>query len=77
MSYKAINKIYPVLQRQIAHNGGADGVIDVWTALNGTSISPHATVDGIHPYPPALGVIAQTIADAISPKAMVRDDQVY
>ena len=66
MSYKAINEIFPVLQRQIAIDGGADGVIDVWTALNGTNISEHATVDGIHPYPPALGVVAQTIADTIT-----------
>jgi lysophospholipase L1-like esterase len=65
MSYTAINVIYPVLQRSIAKTAGADGVIDVWTALNGTSISPHASVDGIHPYPPALGVIAETIASVI------------
>lgn len=58
------------LQRKIAAVAGADGVIDVWTALNGTNISTHATMDGIHPYPPALGVIAHTIAKAIAPTAV-------
>ena len=67
MSFEAINVIYPVLQRKIAEEAGADGVVDVWTALNGTNISTHATVDGIHPYPPALGVIAKTIAGVIAP----------
>ena len=37
MSFHAINEVFPVLQRQIAKDGGADGVIDVWGALNGTS----------------------------------------
>jgi lysophospholipase L1-like esterase len=37
MSFHAINEIFPVLQRQIAKDGGADGVIDVWSALNGTA----------------------------------------
>ncbi len=37
MSFHAINELFPVLQRQIAKDGGADGVIDVWGALNGTS----------------------------------------
>ena len=36
MSFHAINEVFPVLQRQIAKDGGADGVIDVWGALNGT-----------------------------------------
>lgn len=78
MSFHAINEVFPVLQRQIAKDGGADGVIDVWSALNGTSCStlgpghnlerppcPH-TADGIHPYPDALRVIAETIASAIT-----------
>ena len=76
MSFTAINEIFPVLQRQVAKDSGADGVIDVWSALNGTACTkgplagqvppcPH-TVDGIHPYPPALGVIAQTIAKTIT-----------
>jgi lysophospholipase L1-like esterase len=80
MSFIAINEIFPVLQRQIAKDGGADGVIDVWGALNGTSCTktgPNAgvpipkgpcpsTVDGIHPYPNSLAVIARTIAAAIT-----------
>ena len=66
MSFHAINEIFPVLQRQIAQEAGADGVIDVWTALNGTNISTSATADGIHPRDDALGVIAQTIADTIT-----------
>ena len=65
MSFHAINEIFPVLQRQIAKEAGADGVIDVWTALNGTNISTSATADGIHPRDEALGVIANTIAKAI------------
>jgi hypothetical protein len=81
MSFDAINKIYPVLQRQIAKDAGADGVIDVWSALNGTTCTaippcpschglvpvppcPH-TIDGIHPYPDALAVIAQLISTTI------------
>jgi lysophospholipase L1-like esterase len=76
MSFTAINEIFPVLQRQIAKDGGADGVIDVWSALNGTSCTtgPQAgqvppcpsTVDGIHPYPNSLAVIAETIATTIT-----------
>jgi lysophospholipase L1-like esterase len=79
MSFHAINEIFPVLQREIAKEGGADGVIDTWSALNGTSctkqgpgmpkggrpLCPH-TIDGIHPYPDALAVIAQTIAKTIT-----------
>ena len=76
MSFTAINEIFPVLQRQIAKDGGADGVIDVWGALNGTACTkgplagkvppcPH-TVDGIHPYPDGLAMIAQTIAKTIT-----------
>ena len=37
MSFHAINEVFPVLQRQIAKDAGADGVIDVWSALNGTA----------------------------------------
>jgi lysophospholipase L1-like esterase len=76
MSFTAINEIFPVLQRQIATDSGADGVIDVWGALNGTTCTtgPLAgqvppcpdTVDGIHPYPDSLAVIAATIAKAIT-----------
>merc|ERR1711908_243314 len=33
MSFRAINEIFPVLQRKIAEDAGADGVIDVWTAM--------------------------------------------
>ena len=75
MSFAAINEIFPKLQRQIALDSGADGVIDVWSALNGTACTtgPHAgqvppcphTVDGIHPYPDGLAVIAKTIAKTI------------
>ncbi len=83
MSYTVINEVYPVLQRQIARDAGADGVVDVWSALNGstcTAIPPcpecapgarvpsppcPSTIDGIHPYPDALAVIAQTVAEAI------------
>ena len=76
MSFRAINEIFPVLQRQIAKDSGADGVIDVWSALNGTACTsgpnagqvppcPH-TVDGIHPYPGSLLVIAQAIATTIT-----------
>lgn len=77
MSFHVINEIYPVLQRKIAKDAGADGVIDVWSALNGTSCTtlppgrplmqppcPH-TVDGIHPYPDTSSVIAATIAESI------------
>eukprot|EP00036_Acanthoecidae_sp_10tr_P011357 CAMPEP_0182920728 /NCGR_PEP_ID=MMETSP0105_2-20130417/3680_1 /TAXON_ID=81532 ORGANISM="Acanthoeca-like sp., Strain 10tr" /NCGR_SAMPLE_ID=MMETSP0105_2 /ASSEMBLY_ACC=CAM_ASM_000205 /LENGTH=275 /DNA_ID=CAMNT_0025058179 /DNA_START=50 /DNA_END=877 /DNA_ORIENTATION=+ len=81
MSFHAINEVYPVLQRQIASVAGADGVIDVWSALNGTACTaispcptchgsvpsppcPH-TMDGIHPYPDGLAVIAKTIAKTI------------
>eukprot|EP00039_Didymoeca_costata_P031756 m.36092 g.36092 ORF g.36092 m.36092 type:complete len:268 (-) comp9019_c0_seq1:1242-2045(-) len=67
MSYVAINEVFPVLQRKIATEAGADGVIDVWTALNGTNISTSATADGIHPRDEGLGVIAQTIAAVIKP----------
>lgn len=67
MSFTAINEIFPVLQRKIAKDAGADGVIDTWTALNGTNISTSATADGIHPRDAALGVIAETIARVISP----------
>lgn len=66
MSFTAINEVFPVLQRKIAKEGGADGVIDVWTALNGTNISTSATADGIHPRDAALGVIAETIAQHIT-----------
>jgi lysophospholipase L1-like esterase len=78
MSFHAINEVFPVLQREIASEAGADGVIDVWSALNGTlctNLGPGAdllkapcphTVDGIHPYPDALTVIAATIAKAIT-----------
>ena len=78
MSFHAINEMYPVLQRQIAKDAGADGVIDVWSALNGTTCTtlppgtdleqppcPH-TMDGIHPYPDAAGAIAATIAKTIT-----------
>lgn len=65
MSFHAINEIFPVLQRQIANDAGADGVIDVWTAMNGTNVSTHITADGIHPYDPGHQIIAQTIADVI------------
>jgi hypothetical protein len=83
MSFHVINEVYPSLQRQIAQDAGADGVIDVWAALNGSTCTatppcptcsadalvpsppcPH-TMDGIHPYPDALTVIAKTIADTI------------
>ena len=77
MSFTAINEVFPVLQRRIAADGGADGVVDVWSALNGSSCTsqgpghnlegppcPH-TVDGIHPYSDAHAVIAQTVASAI------------
>lgn len=80
MSFHAINDVFPVLQRQIAKDAGADGVIDVWSALNGTACTtlppsqsrsvsvppcPH-TIDGIHPYPDAHMVIAETIAAVIT-----------
>jgi len=68
ISFHAVNEIFPVLQRKIAQEAGADGVVDVWSALNGTKISVHACADGIHPYSPALGVIAKTIADVIAPR---------
>eukprot|EP01052_Picozoa_sp_SAG31_P019743 SAG31_NODE_1453_length_8285_cov_11.761544_4_plen_283_part_00 len=79
MSFKAINEIFPVLQRQIAKDAGADGVIDVWSALNGTACTsepagaklmppgspcPH-TADGIHPYSDTMATVAQTIAKGI------------
>jgi lysophospholipase L1-like esterase len=81
MSFRAINEIFPVLQRQIAKDGGADGVIDVWSALNGTSCTTQAagkplmqqpcphTMDGIHPYSDAQTVVAQTIAKGIKESA--------
>lgn len=80
MSFHAINTIFPKLQPEIAKTAGADGVIDVWDALNGTACTsmapcpgkpclmrppcPH-TVDGIHPYPDAANAIAKTIAKKI------------
>ena len=77
MSFHAINEIFPVLQRQIAKDAGADGVIDVWSALNGTACiaepagasllgppCPH-TADGIHPYSDAMATVARTIAKGI------------
>ena len=77
MSFHAINELYPTLQRQIAADAGADGVIDVWGALNGTACTtqppgvnleqapcPHS-MDGIHPYPDAAGAIAATIAKTL------------
>ena len=80
MSFHAINEVFPVLQRQIAKDAGADGVIDVWSALNGTACTkqpagaplqparggpcPH-TADGIHPYSDAMATVAQTIAKGI------------
>lgn len=66
MSMHVVNEVYPVLQRQIATKAGADGVIDVWTALNGTSMDPHLTCDGCHPRDESLTIIANTIAKAIA-----------
>jgi len=81
MSFHAINVQFPVLQRQIAKDGGADGVIDVWSALNGTActsqrpgfkfgngVCPH-TADGIHPYADAMATVAQTIMAGIGATA--------
>ena len=81
MSFDAINQVFPVLQRQIAKDAGADGVIDVWSALNGTACTklpagvpldhfkgspcPH-TANGIHPYSDAMATVAQTIAKGIA-----------
>ena len=42
MSFHAINEVFPVLQRRIAKDAGADGVIDVWAALNGSSCTKQA-----------------------------------
>ena len=66
ISFDAVNVQYPVLQRMIANDAGADGFIDVWTALGGLNISVNATADGIHPKDAALGVIAKTIASVIA-----------
>jgi len=77
MSFVAINTIFPALQRQICKDAGCDGVIDVWTALNGTScttLPPGVqketppcpdTPDGIHPHADTMAVVAQTIAKGI------------
>ena len=82
MSFHAINEVFPVLQRQIAKDAGADGVIDVWSGLNGTACTTMKpcpdhqgclmhppcphSVDGIHPYPDTAAAIAKIIAKAIT-----------
>eukprot|EP00041_Stephanoeca_diplocostata_P041953 m.9637 g.9637 ORF g.9637 m.9637 type:complete len:256 (-) comp6973_c0_seq1:530-1297(-) len=66
MSLHVINNIYPVLQRTVASKAGADGVIDVWTALGGTGMNPDMTCDGCHPKDAALTIIAKTIAATIA-----------
>ena len=88
MSFSAINEVFPKLQRQIAKDGGADGVIDVWSALNGSSCTTQApgtnleqapcphTADGIHPYADAQAIVAQTIAKGIGAAVVKTDDTV-
>jgi len=66
MSSQAINEVFPKLQRDIAEKAGADGVIDVWTALGGKAMDPSLTCDGCHPKDDALGTIARTIAATIT-----------
>lgn len=60
-----INEVFPVLQREIAKDVGADGVIDTWSALGGNNAPANQTCDGCHPKDAAMGVMAKTIGDYI------------
>jgi len=65
MSPYAINTQFPALQRTIAWQGGADGIMDVFGALGGATMDPNWTCDGCHPKDHALTIMAQTMANTI------------
>lgn len=65
VDFAAINEAIPRLLPEIAKKAGADGVIDVWNAFNGTGVSPKHSYDGVHPTDMASAVIAQLIAKTV------------
>jgi len=67
MRRHVINEIFLDLVPSIALETGADGVIDIWTALGGEEgyENKEMTCDGCHPKDKAMTIIAQSIADAI------------
>ena len=77
MSAHVINDLFPVIIRSIAMESNADGLIDIWTALNGTKgyENSEMTCDGCHPKDKAMTIIANTIAKEIATKGSfsVRD----
>ena len=69
MSSHAINDQFGWLHRSIMMESGADGLIDIWTALGGVDGYFHdeMTCDGCHPKDKAMTIIAKTIAKAVAP----------
>lgn len=68
MTKHVINEMFPNMVASIAVETGADGVIDIWTALGGEDGYAHTdmTCDGCHPKDKAMTIIAKTIANAIT-----------
>jgi len=66
MNSTVINSIFPVMVPQIAQKGGADGIIDVFTALGGATLSqPGITCDGCHPVQKGCNEIAAIMAQKL------------
>lgn len=68
MSSHVINDQFGWLHRSIMMESGADGLIDIWTALGGVQGFFHddMSCDGCHPKDKAMTIIAKTIATTIT-----------
>lgn len=73
MSRHVINEQFGWLHRSILMESGADGLIDIWSALGGVDGFFHddMSCDGCHPKDKAMTIIANTIAEAIAPAKRV------
>ena len=74
MLRRVINREMPLILRRVAVAAGADGVIDVFSALGGREADRGLYCDGCHLNDAGYDVVASTIADTLRhlPKANLK-----